>query len=190
MDDTTAMADLVLPAHTYLEDWGDDVPDPGPRYQTLGFQQPVVRPFYPGTGSFGDEMLLLGKDKGLHGRLGLDGIDNPTYQDLLKKGAEKLWMENRGSVRAATFDGFWAGVLQRGGWWDSEAKAPTTVADPRSLDTDWPNISIQGPTGDGTYNLIPFLIIYLPKNPEDSSASETSSKGIIATWGPKTSFSR
>ena len=30
MDETTAMANLILPEHTYLEDWGDDVPDPGP----------------------------------------------------------------------------------------------------------------------------------------------------------------
>jgi anaerobic selenocysteine-containing dehydrogenase len=159
MDETAAKANLILPEHTYLEDWGDDVPDPGPRYETLGLQQPVVRPFYPGTGSFGDEMLLLGKDLGLglNARLGLDGLDNPTFQDLLKKGAEKLWMENRGSVRAATFDGFWSGLLQRGGWWDTEAKGPTAVAAPRPLDTNWPDISIQGPTGDDTYNLIPFL---------------------------------
>jgi len=159
MDETATMANLILPEHTYLEDWGDDVPDPGPRYQTLGIQQPVVRPFYPGTGSFGDELLLLGKDIGLdlNGKLGLDGIGSPTFQDLLKKGAEKLWMENRGSVRAATFDGFWNGMLQRGGWWDTEAKASDSPAYPRPLNLNWPNISIEGFTGDDTYNLIPFL---------------------------------
>ena len=159
MDETATMANLILPEHTYLEDWGDNVPDPGPRYQTLGIQQPVVRPFYPGTGSFGDELLLLGKDMGLdiNGKLGLDGIDSPTFQDLLKKGVEKLWMENRGSVRAATFDGFWNGILQRGGWWDTEAKASDSPADPRPLNLNWPNISIEGFTGDDTYNLIPFL---------------------------------
>lgn len=157
MDETAEKANLILPEHTYLEDWGDDVPDPGPRYETLGLQQPVVRPFHPGTRGFGDELLLLGRDQGLPGRLGLDGIDNPTYQDLLKKGAEKLWMEDRGSVRAATLDGFWNGMLQRGGWWDTEAKSQATLADPRPLDTNFPNVTIQGPTGDDTYNLTPFL---------------------------------
>ena len=29
MDETTAMADLILPSHTYLESWGDDFPEPG-----------------------------------------------------------------------------------------------------------------------------------------------------------------
>ena len=157
MDETAAMANLILPEHTYLEDWGDDVPNPGPRYETLGLQQPVVRPFHPGTRGFGDELLLLGRDQGLQGRLGLDGIDNPTYQDLLKKGAEKLWMEDRGSVRAATFDGFWSGVLQRGGWWDTEAKSQAIAADVRALDTTLPKVTIEGPEGNDTYNLTPFL---------------------------------
>jgi anaerobic selenocysteine-containing dehydrogenase len=159
MDETAAMANLIMPEHSYLEDWGDDVPDPGPRYQTLGLQQPVVRPFYPGTGSFGDEMLALGKELALNinDRLGLSGNDNPTFQDLLKKGAEKLWVENRGSVKASTFDGFWSGILQRGGWWDTEATDKTSPAVPSILSTTWPNIAFQGPTGDDTYNLIPFL---------------------------------
>ena len=29
MDETTAMADLILPAHTSFEDWGDDFAEPG-----------------------------------------------------------------------------------------------------------------------------------------------------------------
>ena len=44
LDDTTMMADLILPDDAILESWGDDVPDPGPGYQTVGIQQPVVRP--------------------------------------------------------------------------------------------------------------------------------------------------
>jgi len=102
-------------------------------------------------------LLLLGKDQGLLGRLGLDGIDNPTYQDLLKKGAEKLWQEDRGSIKAATFDGFWNGMLQRGGWWDTEAKSQAAAPNTQALDTNWPNVTMQGPTGENTYNLIPFL---------------------------------
>ena len=33
----------------------------GPQYQTLGIQQPVVRPFLPGTSGFGDELLVSGQ---------------------------------------------------------------------------------------------------------------------------------
>ncbi|GIS64345.1 MAG: hypothetical protein CM1200mP3_05930 [Chloroflexota bacterium] len=45
MDDTTSIADLILPQHHFLEDWGTDVPVAGPGYEMIGFQKPVVRPF-------------------------------------------------------------------------------------------------------------------------------------------------
>ena len=44
IDDTSALADLILPVRVALEDWGSDIPEPGPVYQTLGVQQPVVNP--------------------------------------------------------------------------------------------------------------------------------------------------
>ena len=119
----------------------------------------MVRPFHSGTGSFGDELLLWGRELGLdlNVSLGLDGVDSPTFQDLLKSGAEKLWMENRGSVRAASFEGFWNGVLQRGGWWDTEAGGASGVSQFKPLDTAWPDISFSDAPGGRAFNLIPFL---------------------------------
>ena len=159
MDETTAMADIILPEHTYLEDWGDDVPDPGPGYQIIGFQQPVVSPFHAGTRGFGDELFDLGRALGLDldSRLGLAGINEPSLQDLLRRGAEQLWERDRGSVRAATFDGFWNGVLQRGGWWDTEATDTAGVKDIKPLDTAWPETTYGDAPGGRAFNLIPFV---------------------------------
>src|SRR5205823_3302150 len=42
VDETTELADLVLPSHLPLEDWGDDVPDPSPGFQVVTVQQPIV----------------------------------------------------------------------------------------------------------------------------------------------------
>ena len=88
MDDTTAMADLVLPVHQYLEDWGSDVPDPGPGYQTVGFQQPVVRPFFEGRGehlgtrNFADVLLTVSQV------LDIDlGMPGDSFKDILQDGA-------------------------------------------------------------------------------------------------------
>ncbi|PKB62095.1 MAG: hypothetical protein BZY79_00440 [SAR202 cluster bacterium Casp-Chloro-G4] len=123
IDDTTAMSDLVLPQHNSLEDWGSDIPDAGPGYQTVGFQQPVVRPFFEhrgehlGTRNFGDTLMAVAL--GLEMDLELPG---DTFQDVLKDGARQLFEENRGSVKAVTFEGFWNGLLQRGGWWDDSKK--------------------------------------------------------------------
>ena len=161
MDETAAMSDLVLPENTYLEEWGDDVPSPGPRYQVVGIQQPVVRPFHAEARSFGDDLLALGDDLGLSlgAKLGLAGNDNPTLLDLIRKGAEKLFAEGRGSVRAATFDGFWNGVLQRGGWWDMDSTGEASVIDVKALPLGkgFPEITSVGPEGQDTYNLVPFL---------------------------------
>ena len=44
MDETTALADLVLPSHTYLESWGDDFPEPGVGFPVGAIAQPVVSP--------------------------------------------------------------------------------------------------------------------------------------------------
>ena len=152
MDDTTAVADLVLPQHNYLEDWDSDIPDPAPGYQTLGFQQPVVRPFHEprgenlGTRGFADVLLTVAQ--GIDLELDLPG---ETYREILQDGARQLYESGGGSVRAASFNAFWNGVLQRGGWWDTSARsnsgAPTP---PPLLDAAEPAFSA------GEFHLMPF----------------------------------
>ena len=119
MDDTTSMADLILPQGDPLEEWGTNIPDPGPGYQTLGFQQPVVRPFFESKGkhygnkSFSDSLISISKTMDLDIKINSDSI-----KDLVKEDSKKLFNLNRGSVRAQNDKEFWVGVLQRGGWWD------------------------------------------------------------------------
>ena len=125
MDETTAMADLILPDHTPLEDWGDDAADPGAGYETVGFQQPVVNPYYL-TRSFTDVLLTVAA--ALEGATKQE-LPWATYRDALREQAQKLYSTNRGSVRAPDFETFWNGALQRGGWWDTQAR--TAQAAPR-----------------------------------------------------------
>lgn len=58
MDETTAMADLVLPSHTYLESWGDNFPEPGVGFRAGAISQPVVSPLYD-TRNTGDTLLMV-----------------------------------------------------------------------------------------------------------------------------------
>jgi len=112
MDDTATMADLVLPGHTYLEDWGTDIPDPGPGFQVVGFQQPVVNPFFDSR-SFGDILLSLGKELGFG-----QGLPWNSFRDAVRAGAQELMGLRAGSVQAAGFEEYWIHLLQRGGWWN------------------------------------------------------------------------
>ena len=157
MDDTAAMSDLILPEHNHLEDWGSDVPDPGPGYQTVGFQQPVVRQFFEprgvhlGTRGFADALLTAAQ--GLSLDLDLSG---DTFKDILQDGARQLFDMDRGSVRAGDFKSFWNGVLQRGGWWDTSAKSTARVPTPPQLpQAQEPAFGPQD-QGDFLYHLMPF----------------------------------
>ena len=155
-DDTTMLADIILPENHYLEDWGTDIPDPGPGYQTIGFQQPVVRPFFEprgphlGTKNFGDVLMTLAQvlEKDL-------GLDADNFKGLLENDARRLRELDRGSVRAANDKLFWNTILQRGGWWDTNARGETH--DPRSGQYSFPTAA-QAPStgGSGNFHLIPF----------------------------------
>jgi anaerobic selenocysteine-containing dehydrogenase len=153
MDETTAAADLVLPVHTPLEEWGDDVPEPGPGYQVLGFQQPVVRPFVDSRG-FGDLLLALAEDLGMKQDLPWD-----SFQDLLRDGASRLRRSQGGArtpglIPAATDQEFWVGLLQQGGWWNTAKTAPATVR-PGALPAP-SEATFAGAPDEYPMNLIPF----------------------------------
>ena len=164
MDDTTAMSDLILPEHNYLEDWGSDIPMAGPGHQVVGFQQPVVRPFFEGRGehlgtrNFGDILMTIAQGLELDLELEAD-----TFREFLQNGARQLFVLDRGSVRAGAFQEFWHGVLQRGGWWDVNAKAMPALADLPALPEP------QEPEFDTDdrfrFNLIPFASTSLGEGP-------------------------
>lgn len=176
MDETTVMADLILPDHTYLESWGDDIPEPGPGYEVLTLQQPVVHPFFSGsdrgTKSFGDVLLSVA------GQLGGDiATELPwsNMKDALRYNVQKLHALGRGSVQAVDFEAFWNTVLQRGGWWDHNANGSTSARLPGNfiLPSNLADVRpiFDGPNGDATFNLIPF-----------SSLSLTDGKGANLPW--------
>ncbi len=154
MDETTEKADLIIPESNYLEDWGDDVPEPGPGYQVIGVQQPVVGRFHQGTVNFGDELIYYSRVLGLalDGNLGL--TEGSGFKELLEESMRELWSKNAGSVRSSDFEAFRQGVLQRGGWWDVESEAKIEEMPSKSLETSWPDMTF---AGTGEYNLIPFL---------------------------------
>ncbi len=154
LDRTASMADLVLPERHGLEDWGDDVPEPGPGFQTVGFQQAVVNPLpgYEPIG-FGDALLSLAGQMGLN--LGMPG----TMKDAVQETARKLFNLRRGVLPGTTFNEFWIAARQQGAWWDPEARStaavtPRRLSLPGSIQEAMPQF--EGPQGADTFFLIPF----------------------------------
>ena len=132
MDDTSQMADLVLPDRAYLEDWGDDVPEPGPGYQVVGIQQPVVNPLPDlDPRSFPDILLTLSQELELD-----DGLPN-SFQNVLRDWAKQKFEDGQGlplgeQEQGPTFEAFWNKLLQTGGWWD-RTKISTGAPAPPNL---------------------------------------------------------
>ncbi|MBM2825955.1 MAG: molybdopterin oxidoreductase [Dehalococcoidia bacterium] len=157
MDETTAHADLILPDHTYLESWGDDAPNPGPGYQVLGIQQPVVNPLYT-TRAFADVLLTIAEEIGDDTRQALPWN---TFHDLLKEQAGELYKLNRGSVKAPDVETFWIGLLQRGGWWDTQSGSTAPRPQPPVLPTRMSEPEFSGSEREYPYNLVLFPSISL-----------------------------
>lgn len=156
MDETAAQADLVLPEHTYLEEWGNDVPDPGPGYQVVGFQQPVVAPVHD-TRSFPDVLLALSQKLGAPVNLPNElTLPWNTFRDMLREGAGQLQSLGRGSVIEADPEVFWNRTLQHGGWWDTSATHKDHLPKPPRLPAQAANRGFDGDPTTYPLYLIPF----------------------------------
>ncbi len=153
LDETSSLADLVLPDRVYLEDWGDDIPEPGPGYQVLGVQQPVVNPLSDlDPRSFADILLSVSQELGRDGNMPWN-----SFREALKASSDALFDMRRGSVSATSPDEFWNNMLRQGGWWDEGATGPSVTA-PNGL---FNQIAGKGANADfstsaGDYYLVPF----------------------------------
>ena len=117
LDDTSAMADLILPDRVSLEDWGDDISEPGPGFQMVGFQQPVVNPLGDlDPLSFPDVLLTMAQELGKESQLPWS-----NFKNMLREGSDALFELNRGSIEASSAEEFWNNLLKRGGWWDENS---------------------------------------------------------------------
>ena len=97
MDETTAMADLVLPSHTYLESWGDDFPEPGVGFRAGAISQPVVSPLYD-TRDTGDTLLAVAAAVNPDG-----GLTAATTEEYLRQQWRAIF-EGDGPAEAAAAD--------------------------------------------------------------------------------------
>ncbi|MGE3268176.1 MAG: molybdopterin-dependent oxidoreductase [Chloroflexota bacterium] len=168
LDETTALADLILPAHLPLEDWGASVPDPAPRQAVLTLQQPVVRPLH-NTRSSGDVVLQLADRLGGQVR---EALPWPTFKEMVHQIARdvagQMSLEPAG---AAAADGpFWTGLLQRGGVWETAVPRARPAADAGQPDPapptstsgaqgGWQPASWRAPAFDGDPAAFPFHLV-------------------------------
>jgi anaerobic selenocysteine-containing dehydrogenase len=135
LDESSAMADLILPDHTYLERWQDDQVTHLAGFTCFSLAAPASKPLHQ-TRSTADTLLQIAHDLG-----GAVAQNFPwkKFEELLREGVRGLYEARRGyvvSVHAEEalrkvleregywvaefqdYDAFWNALVQRGAWWD------------------------------------------------------------------------
>jgi len=187
LDESSAMADLILPDQTYLERWQDDQVNHLAGFTCFSVGRPASKPLNQARNTT-DVLLQLAHSLG--GAVAKN-FHWKNFEELLRAGAEGLFKANRGyvvSVHAQEalrkvlerqgywhpefpdYDAFWKGLLERGAWWD-----PTGLPLSRRA-------LLQ--TASGKFE---FYSTRLKQILDQSSASEAARKSMLTKFGSEPS---
>jgi anaerobic selenocysteine-containing dehydrogenase len=118
VDETSALADLILPDHSPLESWLDDAPQSGSTRTVVSVAPPVMAPLHD-TRSMPD--VLLGAAQQLGGDVA-KALPWKTYDEAVKASFSELYKQ-QGSKGAKDADEFWSNAQSNGGWWSADEKS-------------------------------------------------------------------
>jgi len=126
-DDSTNIADLILPDHTYLERWQDDPMLPVTPHAVFGLRKPVVKPLF-NTMHTGDFLIKLAQafpwkefPEVIQHRV--QGLFKARRGTIVQTEGEDAWtkqLAERGVwvPTYSNFEEFWKQLVEKGGWWD------------------------------------------------------------------------
>jgi anaerobic selenocysteine-containing dehydrogenase len=146
VDETSSLADLILPDHAPLESWLDDVPESGAGRVTASLSPPAVQPLH-NTRAMPDAMLDLAQRVG--GKIAA-AMPWKSYDAMLRAAFLPL-RQRSGAAAPKSDDEFWNQVQQQGGWWSAEAAPQAAVAAPAH-----PPVRSTEPQFDGAADAFPF----------------------------------
>lgn len=110
LDETSVMADLILPSHTTFERWVDDVPEPGPGFPIRTLGQPVVEPRWD-TRDPGNVLIEAAK------ALGGTAAEALPFDNMAAAVKESFRSVYAVAGTGDDFDAFFRKATEAGGWW-------------------------------------------------------------------------
>ncbi|HEY6465597.1 MAG TPA: molybdopterin-dependent oxidoreductase [Candidatus Acidoferrales bacterium] len=116
IDETSVLADLILPDSSPLESWVDGSPQSGTTRTVVSVAPPVMSPIHD-TRPMPDVLLSVAQ------QLGGDvakALPWKTYQDAVKASLAQYQSAKNGSVTGTSADDFWTKVQAAGGWWSTQ----------------------------------------------------------------------
>ena len=150
LDESRAVADLILPDHTYLERWQDDQVTHLAGFSCFSLGRPAATPLHQ-TRDTADVILDLAKALG--GSIA-ESFPWKRFEDVLQEVGRGLYGAGRGYVVSApaeeslrrilerqgywvpefkTYEEFWTALGRRGAWWDPTGLSVSPEALHRTL---------------------------------------------------------
>ena len=152
IDETSSFADLILPDHSPLESWLDDVPESGATEAILSVAPPAMLPLH-NTRPMPEVLLDAAHQLG-------SGVEKAlpwkTYDEALRDAYTPL-AKQAGSIKATDANDFWKKIQVQGSWWTSEINAGQMKLAGSSLITAKTTPApMPDPKFDGAENEFPF----------------------------------
>lgn len=147
LDETTALADIILPVHHDLEDWGDHAPFEGVR----GLLQPTMHPVF-NTQSFGDLLLTLAAAVDKKEITG----GHKKFKDYLKASWEKFY----GTLgKAGDFGSFWRQCVENGGYFSDSRNGITPNTSAKAFEVNFDAGKLVSKSSNEDISLVPFFSV-------------------------------
>ena len=154
LDETSVLADLILPDHSFLESWTDGVPESGSATAVVNAAPPVMKPLHD-TRAMPDVLLEIG-------RALATPIELPwqTFEEMLASTFTTLPAMTEGSDA-------WTDAQEKGGWWGGLPAGLVRAAEVRlkpDATSDGPSGFSRTPEFDGAPADYPFHFLPYPSN--------------------------
>lgn len=153
VDETTLLANVILPDNNYLESWGYQVVNPTTDRPMLTSQQPVVAPLGD-TRATSDVFLALAQ---AIGGAAATALPAPNTVEFMKTQLAKLGRQDA-PFDTANGETIWAGWRQFGGWWPTNESPAFPTASPTLPSA----LTVAPPTYQGNPEQFPFLLYPYP----------------------------
>ena len=135
IDETSILADLVLPDHSFLESWVDHVPESGTTARGMSLAAPAMRPLHD-TRAMPDVILELA-------RLRNRPLPWETYQDLLEASTDELPIS-------------WIRLQEQGGWWENAPLATPNTGPAAARAAAYTEPEFDGNPAQYEFHLLPY----------------------------------
>lgn len=138
LDETSALADLILPDHSSLESWLDHVPESGTTDDVWTITPPVMRPLHD-TRAMPDVVLELARTVSDP----VEGLARfESFEAVLEASSSDLPMS-------------WIRIRERGGWWEPAASV-ASLSGTAPAPLPYTDPSFDGDPDEFAFHLVPY----------------------------------